>query len=156
MAKTNKDNKTPVRVDIRNRKASHEFHFLENYTAGIMLAGTEVKSVREGKVNLGEAYGVFLGNDLYVRNMHISTYENGTHYNHVPIRDRKLLLQKRELKKLQDHAEEAGLTIVPTRMFLSERGFIKLDIALARGKKLYDKREDLKAKDVKREMERDD
>jgi SsrA-binding protein len=120
-----------------------------------MLTGTEIKSVRQGKVNLQDGYCIFLDEQLFVKQMHISTYSEGTHYNHDPLRDRKLLLQKRELTKLNGRLQDQGLTIVPVRLFINERGFAKLEIALAKGKKLYDKREDIKSKDVKREMERE-
>jgi SsrA-binding protein len=142
-------------INIRNKRASFEYQFLDTYIAGIMLTGTEIKSVRQGKVNLQDGYCIFLDNQLLVKQMHISTYSEGTHYNHDPLRDRKLLLQKRELTKLNGKLQDQGLTIVPVRLFINERGFAKLEIALAKGKKLYDKREDIKTKDVKREMERE-
>jgi SsrA-binding protein len=154
MAKAKKEELAKT-VNIRNRKASFEYQFLDNYTAGIMLTGTEIKAIRQGKVNLQEAYCLFLGTELYVRQMNISKYEEGTHYNHEPMRDRKLLLQKRELTKLMSRLQDQGLTIVPTRLFTSDRGFAKLEIALAKGKKLYDKRDDIKERDVKREMDRE-
>jgi SsrA-binding protein len=142
-------------VEIKNRRASFEYSFLEKYTAGIMLMGTEIKSIRQGKVNLTDAYCLFLGEGLYIRQMNISKYNEGTHYNHDPLRDRKLLLTKRELRKLQSSLKDVGLTMIPTRMYISERGFAKIDIALAKGKKLYDKRDSIKEKDVKRSMERE-
>jgi SsrA-binding protein len=142
-------------VEIKNRRASFEYSFLEKYTAGIMLMGTEIKSIRQGKVNLTDAYCLFLGEGLYIRQMNISKYNEGTHYNHDPLRDRKLLLTKRELRKLQNSLKDVGLTMIPTRMYISERGFAKIDIALAKGKKLYDKRDSIKEKDVKRSMERE-
>ncbi|MFD2998854.1 SsrA-binding protein SmpB [Pontibacter toksunensis] len=141
-------------VNIVNRKASFEYQFIEKYTAGIMLMGTEIKSIREGQVNMGEGYCVFQRSELWLHNMHISTYTEGTHYNHEPTRARKLLLNKRELRKLENGAQEQGVTIIPVRVFISDRGFAKVEIALARGKKLYDKRQDIKEKDVKREMAR--
>jgi SsrA-binding protein len=142
-------------VNIKNRKASFEYQFLDTYVAGIMLTGSEIKSVRQSKVNLQDAYAVFLGEELYVKQMHISPYEQATYYNHDPLRDRKLLLQKRELKKLMGKLTDKGLTIVPTRLFTNDRGFAKLEIALAKGKKLYDKRDDIKEKDIRREMDRE-
>ena len=142
-------------VEIKNRRASFEYSFLEKYTAGIMLMGTEIKSIRQGKVNLTDAYCLFLGEGLYIRQMNISKYNEGTHYNHDPLRDRKLLLTKRELRKLQNSLKDVGLTMIPTRMYISERGFAKIDIALAKGKKLYDKRDSIKEKDVKRSMDRE-
>ncbi|MDX5420219.1 MAG: SsrA-binding protein SmpB [Hymenobacteraceae bacterium] len=141
-------------VNIVNRKASFEYQFLDKYTAGIMLKGTEIKSIREGKVNMQDGYAVFTNDELWLHNLHISTYTEGTHYNHEPMRPRKLLLNKRELRKLASGAEEQGVTIIPTRIFINDRGFAKVEIALARGKKLYDKRQDIKEKDVKREMDR--
>ncbi|QJD78111.1 SsrA-binding protein SmpB [Spirosoma rhododendri] len=143
------------RVDIRNRRASFEYSFLETYTAGIALTGTEIKSVRQGKVNLQDAYCLLLNDELYVRQMNIALYSEGTHYNHEPLRDRKLLLTKRELRRLTENLKDQGLTIVPVRMFTTDRGFAKLDIALAKGKKLYDKRDSIKERDVKRDMQRE-
>jgi SsrA-binding protein len=149
-----KKDKIEKYVEIRNKKASFEYHFLETYTAGMVLQGTEIKSIRQGKVNMGDAYCFFEEGELWLKQLHISAYGDGTYLNHAPLRDRKLLLQKRELRKLEAKAKDVGLTIIPTRVFISERGFAKLDIALARGKKLYDKREDLKTRDAKREMAR--
>ncbi len=142
-------------IEIRNRRASFEYFFIEKFTAGVMLMGTEIKSIRQGKVNLTDAYCLFLNEELYIRQMNISKYNEGTHYNHEPLRDRKLLLTKKEIKKLQNKLKDQGLTIVPTRMYISDRGFAKIDIALAKGKKLYDKRDSIKEKDVKRSMERE-
>jgi SsrA-binding protein len=147
--------KIQKKVEIVNRKASFEYQFLDVFTAGMVLTGTEIKSIRQGKVNLTDAYCVFHQDELYVRNMHISAYEEGTHYNHSPLRDRKLLLSKRELKKLQNELKNVGLTIIPTKMFISDKGYAKLNIALAKGKKLFDKREDIKAKDIKRSLDRE-
>jgi SsrA-binding protein len=141
-------------VNIVNRKASFEYQFLDKYIAGVMLKGTEIKSIREGKVNMQDGYCVFQREELWLHNVHIATYTEGTHYNHEPMRPRKLLLNKREMRKLEQGAEEQGVTIIPTRLFISDRGFAKVEIALARGKKLYDKRQDIKEKDVKREMDR--
>ncbi|MDR6196946.1 SsrA-binding protein [Siphonobacter sp. BAB-5404] len=141
-------------VEIKNRRASFEYQFLETFTAGLVLTGTEIKSLRQGKANLTDAYCLILNEELFVRNMNISKYEEGTHYNHEPLRDRKLLLQKREIRKLEDKLKDQGLTIVPTRLFISDRGFAKINIALAKGKKLHDKRQDIKEKDVKRDMAR--
>ncbi|RZK37687.1 MAG: SsrA-binding protein SmpB [Hymenobacter sp.] len=143
------------RVDIRNRRASFEYSFLETYTAGIALTGTEIKSVRQGKVNLQDAYCLLLNDELYVRQMNIALYSEGTHYNHEPLRDRKLLLTKRELRRLAETLKDQGLTIVPIRMFTTDRGFAKLDIALAKGKKLYDKRDSIKERDAQRDMQRE-
>lgn len=147
--------KIQKKVEISNRKASFEYQFLDVFTAGMVLTGTEIKSIRQGKVNLTDAYCMFHQDELLVRNMHISAYEEGTHYNHNPLRDRKLLLSKRELKKLQNELKNVGLTIIPTKMFISDKGYAKLNIALAKGKKLFDKREDIKAKDIKRSLDRE-
>lgn len=153
MAKEDKD-RFKNNINIKNRKARYEYHFLDKYIAGIQLTGTEIKSIREGKVNLQEGYCYLKDGELFIKNMHISPYKQGTHYNHEPARERKLLLKKKELRKLETKGTEKGLTIVPTRMFINDRGLAKLEIALAKGKKLYDKREDIKKKDVKRELER--
>jgi SsrA-binding protein len=150
----NMKEKIEKNIEIKNRRASFEYAFLEKYTAGVMLKGTEIKSIRQGKVNLTDAYCLFLDDELYIRQMNISKYNEGTHYNHEPLRDRKLLLTKRELKKLQNKLKDVGLTIVPTFMYISDRGFAKIDIALAKGKKLYDKRDSIKEKDVKRSFDR--
>jgi SsrA-binding protein len=152
--KTMSKEKIEKNVEIKNRRASFEYAFLEKYTAGIMLKGTEIKSIRQGKVNLTDAYCLFLGDELYIRQMNIAKYDEGTHYNHQPLQDRKLLLTKRELKKLINKLKDVGLTIIPTRMYISDRGFAKIDIALAKGKKLYDKRDSIKEKDVKRSFDR--
>ncbi len=153
MANKEKD-RIQKHVNIVNRRASFEYQFIDKYIAGVMLMGTEIKSIREGKVNMQDGYCVFQNDELWLHGMHIATYTEGTRYNHEPTRTRKLLLNKRELKKLGNAAQEQGVTIIPIRVFISERGFAKVEIALARGKKLYDKREDLKAKDMKREIER--
>jgi len=142
-------------VNIRNRRASFEYSFLDTYTAGIVLTGTEIKSIRQGKVNLQDAYCLFLGDELFIRQMSISTYTEGTYNNHDPLRDRKLLLTRRELKKLIDKLKDQGLTIVPVRLYTSDRGFVKMEIALAKGKKLYDKRESIKERDVERNLQRE-
>jgi SsrA-binding protein len=146
--------KTASNINIRNKRASFEYQFLDTYVAGIVLTGTEIKSIRQGKVNLQDAYCLFMGDELFIRQMNISKYSEGTYFNHEPLRDRKLLLQKRELSKLQTRLQDQGLTVVPTRLFVTERGFAKVEIALAKGKKLYDKREDIKTRDVEREMAR--
>ena len=143
-----------MNVNIKNKKASFEYFLFDEYTAGIVLTGTEIKSIREAKANLIDSYCVFVGNELYVKNMHISEYKMGTHYNHVPKRDRKLLLERKELRKMLNKTSEKGFTIIPTLLFIDEKGRAKLKISVARGKKTYDKRETLKKKDSKREMER--
>jgi SsrA-binding protein len=148
--------KQVTQLNIKNRKASFEYQLLMQLTAGIMLTGTEIKSIRAGKANIADAYCTFVKEELYVRNMHIQEYEMGNIFNHEPKRDRKLLLNKTELSKLRGKMKDKGFTIVPLQMFLSESGFAKLEIALARGKKLFDKRESLKDKDIQRDMARRD
>lgn len=143
-------------VNIKNRKAGFEYFLVETFTAGIVLTGTEIKSIRAGKANLTDAYCTFEGEELWVINLHISEYERGTHFNHEPKRPRKLLLTRRELKRLQTKVKEKGFTIIPTRLFINEKGWAKLEIALARGKHSYDKRESIKQRDQKRDMERYD
>ncbi len=143
-----------MEIITKNRKASHEFTFLSTFTAGIKLTGTEIKSIRAKDVNLSDAFCSFTGNELFIRNMHIGIYGHGTVWNHEPKAERKLLLNRSELKKLQNKLKDQGLTIVPIKMFISDSGFAKIEIALAKGKKLFDKRDDLKKKDQKRDMER--
>ncbi len=140
-------------IVIKNKKAAFEYFLLEEFTAGIQLTGTEIKSIRTGKVSFVDAFCVFEKNELYVKGLHISEYSHGTHYNHDPKRDRKLLLTARELKKLATRVREKGFTIVPVQLYINEKGLAKLDIALARGKHTFDKRETLKKKDTQREME---
>ena len=141
-------------IEIKNRRASFDYEFIERYTAGIVLSGTEIKSIRAGKASLVDSYCYFVNNELYVRNMNVSEYWWGSYNRHDPKRDRKLLLTKRELRKLQRATREKGLTIVALKIFISDNGYAKLDIALARGKREYDKRESIKEKDMRRERER--
>ncbi len=141
-------------INIRNRQASFEYELLDKYVAGIVLTGTEIKSIREGKVNLQDGYGFFNNGELFVKGVNVSPYAQGTHYNHEPTRERKLLLKRSELRKLEARAEEKGLTLVPTRLFINDRGLAKMEIAVGRGKKLHDKRESIKEKDIKRELDR--
>lgn len=141
-------------IRIKNKRASFEYYIIETYTAGIALTGTEIKSIRDGKASLAEAFCSFQDNELFVIGMHIAEYAMGTYNNHEPKRNRKLLLAQRELKKLKNKVQEKGLTIVPTLLFINERGLAKLNIALARGKHFYDKRETLKDKDNKRELDK--
>lgn len=141
-------------IQIKNRRASFDYEFLETYTAGIQLVGTEIKSIRAGKVSLQDAYCFFAGNELFVRGMNIATYHWGTWNAHEPVRDRRLLLNRKELRHLQQADKQKGLTIVAVKLFIAENGFAKLVIALAKGKKEYDKRQSIKEKDVRREMER--
>lgn len=137
---------------ILNKKASFEFLLLQTFTAGIILTGTEVKAIREGKASLSEAYCLITNGEIWLKNMHISEYKQGSYNNHEPKRLRKLLLNRAEIRKIESRLKEKGTTIVPTQLFFNERGFAKIDIAVARGKKMYDKREDLKKKDQEREI----
>ncbi len=141
-------------INIRNKKASFEYHFLENFVAGIKLLGTEIKSIREGKATISDAFCTFINEELYVRNLHVSEYSHGSFYNHEAKRDRKLLVTKKELKKLLVKSQDKGLTIVPLKIFINDRGFAKMEIALAQGKKSFDKRDTLKERDVKREIDK--
>ena len=141
-------------INIKNKKASFEFEFIETYTAGIVLTGTEIKSIRLSKASIAEAYGLISKNEILLRNMYIQPYENGTHYNHQPRRDRKLLLNRSEINKIDRKIKSKGLTLVPVNLFINKKGLAKVEIALAKGKKIYDKREDLKKKDAKREIEK--
>jgi SsrA-binding protein len=141
-------------INIKNKRAYFEYEILEKFVAGIQLAGTEIKSIRSSKASIVEAYCRFTKDELYVVNMNISEYDFGNINNHEARRDRKLLLTKKELEKLQKKTKESGLTIVPLKMFLNDRGIAKLEIGLAKGKKTYDKRETLKQKDARRDMDR--
>ena len=141
-------------IHIKNKKVYFEYHVLDKYTAGIKLLGTEIKAIREGKVNLNEAYCLFMGEILYVRSLHISEYSHGSFYNHEAKRDRVLLLKRKELRKLYSQMKEKGLTLVPIYLFINDRGFAKLEIGLAQGKKLFDKRESIKERDTTRELNR--
>ncbi|MDN3202887.1 SsrA-binding protein [Algoriphagus sediminis] len=141
-------------VNIKNRKASYQFEFIDKYVAGMVLKGTEIKSIRENKVSLAESFCVFHRGELFVRQMHIAPYSMAASYNHEAVRDRKLLLNKKELEKLKSKSAEKGLTMIPVRIFINDRGLAKMEIALGRGKKLHDKRQDLKEKDAKREIQR--
>ncbi len=142
------------KINIKNKKAYFNYEIVEKFTAGIVLTGSEIKSIRQGKASLNDAYCKFIGNELYVL-MKISEYSHGGAYNHDPDRKRKLLLKKRELRRLQKKVQEKGFTIVPLRLYINDRGLAKLEIALARGKKQHDKREDIKRRDQKREMARE-
>jgi SsrA-binding protein len=143
------------RLSINNRKAGFSYELLQTFEAGMVLLGSEIKSIRQAKVNMGDAYCLFLDRDLYVRNLHISAYKEASWLNHEPMRDKKLLLKRHELRKLEHRIKEKGYTVVPTRLFISERGFAKLEIALARGKKQYDKRESIKDRVVERDLRRE-
>ena len=156
MAKEKSSTKSgsPQIINIKNKKASFEYQLLEKFVAGVVLTGSEIKSIREGKVSLQEAFCDFRNNELFVRQMNIAMYKQASYLNHEPTRERKLLLNKRELKKLKKKLDEKGLTIVPIRMFINDRGLAKIEIALGKGKKLYDKRESIKERDQKREIDR--
>ena len=141
-------------VEIKNRKAKFDYEWLETFTAGMQLQGTEVKSISMGKASIAEAYCYFAGEELFVKNMTISEWSHGNIFNHEPLRERKLLLSKRELDKILKSTKDAGITVIPTKVYLSEKGWIKMNIAVARGKKNYDKRQSLKEKDAKRDLAR--
>ena len=142
------------KINIKNRRASFEYHLLERFEAGVRLLGTEIKSIRQGKANINDSFCSFIDGELYIRNMHIAEYSHGSFYNHEAKRNRKLLLHKREIKKLETKLQERGFTIIPLRIFINNRGFAKIEIALAQGKKLYDRREAIKERDNKRELAR--
>ena len=144
----------PAQVNIRNKRASFDYEFVETFTAGIVLTGTEIKSIRETRASLVDTYCYFAAGELWVKNMHIAEYSYGSYNNHATRRERKLLLTRKELRKLQQAEKTPGFTIIPTRMFVNEKGLCKVAIALAKGKKEYDKRQSIKEKDDKREMAR--
>jgi len=142
------------KILIKNKRASFDYELTEFFTAGIVLTGTEIKSIRLGKASLTDSYCLISKGEMWAKNIQITEYFFGTYNNHVPRRDRKLLLTKRELKKLTRLTQETGFTIVPTKLFINDKGLAKLEIAVARGKKTYDKRESIKERDDKREMDR--
>ena len=139
-------------INIRNKQASFQYELIEKFIAGLVLRGTEIKSIREGKVNLQDGFCYFNDGELFAKGVNITAYAQGTHYNHEAARERKLLMKKSELSKLEAKVEEKGLALIPTRLFINERGLAKLEIAIGRGKKLHDKRESIKEKDLKREL----
>ena len=141
-------------VNIKNRQAGYNYELLDKYVAGMVLRGTEIKSIREGKVSLQDGHCYFNNGELYAKGININPYAQGTHYNHEAARERKLLLKVAELRRLEAKSEEKGLTILPLRLFINDRGYAKLEIALARGKKMHDKRDSIKEKDIKRELSR--
>jgi len=141
-------------LEIRNKKAEYQYFLIEEYTAGLLLTGTEIKSIRAGKASIMEAFCRFRGDELYVINMYIAEYEQGSYNNHEPRRERKLLLQRSELNKLKKKMKDVGVTVIPTLLFLSEKGYAKLKIAIAKGKKVHDKRESIKEKEQKRVLDR--
>ena len=140
-------------MEILNRKARYDYEISDTYEVGIALTGNEIKSVRKGSVNLKDSFIRIKDNEAFIENMHIAPYEQGNRFNHEPLRTRKLLLHKKEIKKLQKEVKENGLTIVPTKLYFNTSK-LKVEVCLARGKKLYDKRQDLKEKDSKRDIER--
>ena len=140
---------------IKNKKATYEYFLLEEFKAGIVLSGTEIKSIRKGKVSLVDSYCTFIKNELYLINSHIAEYEFGNLNNHEPKRDRKLLLTKKELKKIQKKIKEKGLTVIPVNMFINKEGFCKVTISIAKGKKLHEKVNSIKEKDIKRDTNRE-
>lgn len=141
-------------LEINNRKAYHDYYFESKYIAGMVLQGTEIKSLRAGKASFNDSYCVFHKGELYVRNLHISEYAFGTYTNHEPMQERKLLLNKRELKKLEAKSKEKGYSIIPLRIFLADSGYFKMEIGLGKGKKAYDKRNTIKERDIDREVKR--
>jgi SsrA-binding protein len=141
-------------IQIKNKRAYFDYNVIEKYNAGLALLGTEIKAIRQGKANMTDAFCMFIGNILYVRNLHISEYSHSSFHHHDIKRDRVLLLQKKELKKLKFRSEEKGYTIVPLRIFTNDRGYAKIEIALAQGKKEFDKRDSIKDRESKREMDR--
>ena len=138
----------------KNKKALFQYEIIETFVAGVLLSGSEIKSIRQGKLNYVDSYCIFIGKELYVRGLHIAEYTHGGYANHVPVHDRKLLLNRTELYRIQKKVKEKGFTIVPISCFLTEKGWAKLEIAISRGKKLYDKRESIKKKDSKRDSDR--
>lgn len=150
---TKKDNKSKA-VKIRNKRASFDFALFDGYTAGIVLTGTEIKSIRQGKASLVDTFCYIHNGEVWVKNMYVAHYEQGSYNNHVERRDRKLLLNRREIRKIQQTVKQPGFSIVPTLLYIDDKGLAKLDISIARGKKEYDKRETLKEKEDRRQMER--
>jgi SsrA-binding protein len=145
---------TPVMPEIKNRRAAFDYFFLETYECGIQLMGSEVKSLRLGEASIAEAFCTFIGQELFLRNMRIQPFEKSKHFAHEPGRDRKLLLHRQELGKLLRKLKDQGVTIIPVRSYFAKNGLVKVEIALAKGKKTYDKRESLKQKDLKRDLDR--
>lgn len=141
-------------MDLSNRKAYYEYNIEAKYIAGLVLTGTEIKSLRAGKASFNDSYCIFNKGELYVKSLHISEYNFGTHYNHEPLQERKLLLNKKELRKWENKIKEKGYTIVPLKIFISEKGLAKMEIGLGKGKKIYDKRETIKTRESDREVKR--
>ena len=143
------------KVNIKNKKAYFEYEILSNFQAGIILFGSEIKSIRNNHVNLSDSYCIAIDNEVFIRNLHIGEYKHASHFNHEPKRERKLLLNKQEINKISSKAKDKGITIIPLRLFINNKNIAKLEIAIARGKKIYDKRESIKAKDIERDLQRD-
>jgi SsrA-binding protein len=141
-------------MELSNRKAYYEYYFEGKYIAGMVLSGTEIKSIRSGKVSFNDSYCIFDKGELYVKSLHIAEYSFGTIHNHQPLQERKLLLQKKELKRLENKIKEKGYTIIPLKIFISEKGFAKIEIGLGKGKKIFDKRETIKARETDRDVKR--
>ena len=141
-------------MELSNRKAYHEYFFEDSYTAGIVLSGTEIKSLRTGKASFNDSYCIFFKGELFVKSLHISEYSFGTYTNHEPLQERKLLLTKRELKKLEGKSREKGYSIIPLKIFINEKGLAKMEIGLGKGKKNYDKRETIKQRETDRDVKR--
>ncbi len=141
-------------MELNNRKAYYEYSFESTYTAGIVLQGTEIKSLRAGKASFNDSYCIFNKGELYVKSLHISEYAFGTYTNHEPLQERKLLLTKRELRKLESKIKEKGYSIIPLKIFISEKGFAKVEIGLGKGKKIYDKRDSIKERETDRDIKR--
>jgi SsrA-binding protein len=141
-------------MEIKNRSAFHEYFFDNKYVAGVVLTGTEVKSLRDGKASFNDSYCIIHKGEMWLKSLHIAEYSHGTVNNHDPVRDRKLLLQKREITKIEGKLKEKGYTLIPLRIFFNEKNLIKVEIGLGKGKKLHDKRETIKKRDVEREMKR--
>ena len=153
MAVMKKEKSAYPQIQIKNKRARFEYQLYDHFIAGLVLTGTEIKSIRLGKANIQDAYCVFEREELWIQGMHISPYEQGSHYNHEPTRKRKLLLKKGELKKLRKITKDVGITIIPLRLFINDRGLAKIEFATGRGKKLYDKRQDIRKKDDRRAAE---
>ena len=148
------DKKREIKVLGNNKKAYFQYEIVDKYKAGIVLTGTEVKSVRSGRLSLSDSYCVFLSGELWLRSMHIAEYQEGGLNNHVPRHDRKLLLTKRELRKLEAKTKERGFTIIPVKVFLNEKNLVKIEVALVKGKKTFNKKNSIKERDIKRDMDR--
>ena len=141
-------------INIQNRRATFDYSFSDKFTAGIVLTGTEIKSIRDGKVSLADSYCYLKNSELFIRNLHITEYEKASFYNHAPMRERKLLLNRIEINKIERKLKDQGTSVIPLRMFINKNGYAKLDIGIAKGKKAFDKREDIKKRDIERETAR--